>query len=190
MRRCAGYVGYEEGGNLTETVRRKPYKLRPEFVNRIDEIVAFHSLDEKNIRSIAKIQMRYLEERLGKLEMKLVVSNTVMAKLAEAGFDPVYGTRPLKRAIQTSIENPLAKKIVSPGYTTHFEGWTKEESRPLLEYLFRHAENPEFFCRFRWEPGSMAFWDNYQTWHYAVNDYDSGERIMHRIVVNGPPFER
>ncbi len=79
---------------------------------------------------------------------------------------------------------------VSPGYTTHFEGWTKEESRPLLEYLFRHAENPEFFCRFRWEPGSVAFWDNYQTWHYAVNDYDSGERIMHRIVVNGPPFER
>ena len=61
MRRCAGYVGYEEGGHLTETVRRKPYKLRPEFVNRIDEIVAFHSLDEKNIRSIAKIQMRYLE---------------------------------------------------------------------------------------------------------------------------------
>ncbi len=112
MRRCAGYVGCEEDGHLTETVRRKPYKLRPEFVNRIDEIVVFHSLDEKNIRSIAKIQMRYLEERLGKPEMKLVVSDTVLAKLAEAGFGPVYGARPLKRAIQTSIENPLAKQIL------------------------------------------------------------------------------
>ncbi|MFM9972185.1 MAG: TauD/TfdA dioxygenase family protein, partial [Burkholderiales bacterium] len=63
---------------------------------------------------------------------------------------------------------------VSPSYTTHFEGWTPEESRPLLNYLFRHAENPEWFCRFRWEKGSIAFWDNYQTWHFAVNDYDSG----------------
>jgi ATP-dependent Clp protease ATP-binding subunit ClpB len=182
-----GYVGYEEGGHLTETVRRKPYsvilldemekahpdvfnvllqvlddgrmtdgqgrtvdfkntvivmtsnlgsqmiqqmagsdpgliktavmaevktQLRPEFVNRIDEIVVFHALDEKNIRNIAKIQMRYLEDRLAKLEMKLVVSDTVLAKLAEAGFDPVYGARPLKRAIQTAIENPLAKQIL------------------------------------------------------------------------------
>ncbi|MSQ50555.1 MAG: ATP-dependent chaperone ClpB [Betaproteobacteria bacterium] len=182
-----GYVGYEDGGHLTETVRRKPYsvilldemekahpdvfnvllqvlddgrmtdgqgrtvdfkntvvvmtsnlgsqmiqqmagsdpglvktaimaevktQLRPEFVNRIDEIVVFHALDETNIRSIAKIQMRYLDERLAKLEMKLVVSDTVMAKLADAGFDPVYGARPLKRAIQTAIENPLAKLIL------------------------------------------------------------------------------
>lgn len=79
---------------------------------------------------------------------------------------------------------------VSPSYTTHFEGWTEAESRPLLQYLFRHAENPEWTCRFRWEKGSIAFWDNYQTWHFAVNDYDAGERVMHRIVVNGPPFER
>ena len=182
-----GYVGYEEGGHLTETVRRKPYsvilldemekahpdvfnvllqvlddgrmtdgqgrtvdfkntvvvmtsnlgsqmiqqlsgsdpgliktavmaevrtQLRPEFVNRIDEIVVFHALDEKNIRNIAKIQMRYLQQRLTKLEMKLEVSDTVLAKLAEIGFDPVYGARPLKRAIQTAIENPLAKLIL------------------------------------------------------------------------------
>ena len=182
-----GYVGYEEGGHLTETVRRKPYsvilldemekahpdvfnvllqvlddgrmtdgqgrtvdfkntvvvmtsnlgsqmiqqlsgsdpgliktavmaevrtQLRPEFVNRIDEIVVFHALDEKNIRNIAKIQMRYLQQRLTKLEMKLVVSDTVLTKLAEIGFDPVYGARPLKRAIQTAIENPLAKLIL------------------------------------------------------------------------------
>ena len=79
---------------------------------------------------------------------------------------------------------------VSPSYTTHFEGWTEAESRPLLQFLFRHAENPEWTCRFRWEKGSVAFWDNYQTWHFAVNDYDAGERVMHRIVVNGPPFQR
>ena len=182
-----GYVGYEEGGYLTETVRRKPYsvilldemekahpdvfnvllqvlddgrmtdgqgrtvdfkntvivmtsnlgshmiqqmagsdrglikttvlaevktQLRPEFVNRIDEIVVFHSLDEKNIRNIAKIQMRYLEERLAKMEMRLQVSDAVLAELAKAGFDPVYGARPLKRAIQAGIENPLAKLIL------------------------------------------------------------------------------
>ena len=60
---------------------------------------------------------------------------------------------------------------VNPGFTLRFEGWTDEESRPLLEYLYRHAARPEFLCRFRWQPGSIAFWDNRATWHYAVNDY-------------------
>src|SRR5438309_695738 len=182
-----GYVGYEEGGHLTEAVRRKPYavilldevekahqdvfnvllqvlddgrmtdgqgrtvdfkntvvvmtsnlgshmiqqmqgddpsliktavmaevktQFRPEFVNRIDEIVVFHALDEKHIRSIAKIQLRYLEERLAKLEIRLEVGDSALEQLAKAGFDPVYGARPLKRAIQQSIENPLAKQIL------------------------------------------------------------------------------
>jgi ATP-dependent Clp protease ATP-binding subunit ClpB len=182
-----GYVGYEEGGHLTEVVRRKPYSVilldeiekahpdvfnvllqvlddgrmtdgqgrtvdfkntvvvmtsnlgsqmiqqmsgddpgliktavmaevktsfRPEFVNRIDEIVVFHALDEKHIRDIARIQLRYLEDRLGKLEMGLEVADSALAQLAKAGFDPVYGARPLKRAIQQGIENPLAKQIL------------------------------------------------------------------------------
>ncbi len=182
-----GYVGYEEGGHLTEAVRRKPYavilfdeiekahqdvfnvllqvlddgrmtdgqgrtvdfkntvivmtsnlgsqmiqsmagddpgliktavmaevktQFRPEFVNRIDEIVVFHALDEKHIRSIAKIQMRFLEERLAKLEMRLEVSDSALSELARAGFDPVFGARPLKRAIQQHIENPLARQIL------------------------------------------------------------------------------
>jgi ATP-dependent Clp protease ATP-binding subunit ClpB len=182
-----GYVGYEEGGHLTEMVRRKPYSVilldeiekahpdvfnvllqvlddgrmtdgqgrtvdfkntvvvmtsnlgsqmiqqmsgddpgliktavmaevktsfRPEFVNRIDEIVVFHALDEKHIKDIAKIQLRYLEERLAKLEMGLEVADGALAQLAKAGFDPVYGARPLKRAIQQTIENPLAKQIL------------------------------------------------------------------------------
>ena len=182
-----GYVGYEEGGYLTEAVRRKPYSVilldevekahhdvfnvllqvlddgrmtdgqgrtvdfkntvvvmtsnlgsqmiqqmagddyqvvklavlgevkthfRPEFVNRIDEMVVFHALDEKDIRSIASIQLGYLEKRLAGMEMKLEVSDAALAEIAAAGFDALYGARPLKRAIQARIENPLAKAIL------------------------------------------------------------------------------
>ena len=182
-----GYVGYEEGGYLTEQVRRKPYSVilfdevekahpdvfnvllqvlddgrmtdgqgrtvdfkntvivmtsnlgsqmiqqmsgddyqviklavmgevkthfRPEFVNRIDEIVVFHALDQKHIAGIAKIQLQYLEKRLARLEMSMEVSDKALASIAEAGFDPVFGARPLKRAIQERIENPLAKAIL------------------------------------------------------------------------------
>jgi ATP-dependent Clp protease ATP-binding subunit ClpB len=182
-----GYVGYEEGGYLTEAVRRKPYSVilldevekahpdvfnvllqvlddgrmtdgqgrtvdfkntvivmtsnlgsqmiqqmsgsdyqvvkvavmaevknyfRPEFVNRIDEVVVFHALDEKNIKAIAKIQLGYLEQRLVALEIKLEVSDAVLTELAKVGFDPVFGARPLKRAIQSMLENALAKEIL------------------------------------------------------------------------------
>ena len=182
-----GYVGYDEGGYLTEAVRRKPYSVilldevekahqdvfnvllqvlddgrmtdgqgrtvdfkntvivmtsnlgsqkiqamegdepgliklsvmaevrsyfRPEFINRIDEIVVFHALDEKNIGAIAKIQLQILEQRLARMEMALNVSEAALQKIAEAGYDPVYGARPLKRAIQQQIENPLSKLIL------------------------------------------------------------------------------
>ena len=182
-----GYVGYDEGGTLTEAVRRKPYcvllldevekahpdvfnvllqvlddgrltdgqgrtvdfknavivmtsnlgshmimqmagqdselireavwgevkaHFRPEFLNRIDETVVFHALDEANIKSIARIQLKLLESRLAKLEMKLEVSDEALAEIAKVGFDPVFGARPLKRAIQARIENPVAKLIL------------------------------------------------------------------------------
>jgi ATP-dependent Clp protease ATP-binding subunit ClpB len=86
--------------------------FRPEFVNRIDEIVVFHALDEANIANIARIQLRLLEQRLAALEMKLEVSDAAVAEVARAGFDPVFGARPLKRAIQSEIENRLAKEIL------------------------------------------------------------------------------
>ena len=183
-----GYVGYEEGGYLTEAVRRKPYSVilldeiekahpdvfnvllqalddgrmtdgqgrtvdfkntvivmtsnlgshriqamdadepavvklavmaevrghfRPEFINRIDEIGVFHALDEKNIGAIARIQLHNLEARLAKMEMTLDLDEEALQKIAEAGYDPVYGARPLKRAIQQQIENPLSKAILS-----------------------------------------------------------------------------
>jgi ATP-dependent Clp protease ATP-binding subunit ClpB len=182
-----GYVGFEEGGQLTEQVRRKPYSLilldevekahpdvfnvllqvlddgrmtdgqgrtvdfkntvlvmtsnlgsheiqrlsgqeydvvkdavmaevrkafRPEFVNRIDEIVVFHALGAQNIQAIAKIQLQRLAQRLAAHEMRLEVSDAALAQLAKAGFDPVYGARPLKRAIQQQIENPLARLVL------------------------------------------------------------------------------
>jgi ATP-dependent Clp protease ATP-binding subunit ClpB len=182
-----GYVGYDEGGYLTEAVRRKPYSVllldevekahpdvfnvllqvlddgrltdgqgrtvdfkntvivmtsnlgsqqimqmagqssqaiadavwievkkhfRPEFLNRIDEAVVFHALDQKNIEAIARIQLRVLEARLEKMDMRLEVSPRALGQIAKAGFDPVFGARPLKRAIQKDIENPVSKLIL------------------------------------------------------------------------------
>jgi ATP-dependent Clp protease ATP-binding subunit ClpB len=86
--------------------------FRPEFINRIDEVVVFHALAEENIKSIARIQLNILEQRISKLDYRLEVSEAAVAELAKAGFDPVYGARPLKRAIQSELENPLAKAIL------------------------------------------------------------------------------
>jgi ATP-dependent Clp protease ATP-binding subunit ClpB len=86
--------------------------FRPEFVNRIDEIVVFHPLAEDQIANIARIQLHGLERRLAKLDIRLDVDDAALAHVAQAGFDPVYGARPLKRAIQQQIENPLAKDIL------------------------------------------------------------------------------
>ncbi|AEC19975.1 ATP-dependent protease, ATPase subunit [Pusillimonas sp. T7-7] len=182
-----GYVGYEEGGYLTEAVRRKPYSVvlldeiekahpdvfnvllqvlddgrltdgqgrtvdfrntviimtsnlgsqhiqsmagqpyevvkeviwdelkqsfRPEFLNRIDEVVVFHGLEAKHIESIARIQIQRLAQRMAQKEMRLEVSDAALAQLARTGFDPVFGARPLKRAIQQHIENPIARLIL------------------------------------------------------------------------------
>ena len=186
-----GYVGYEEGGTLTEAVRRKPYSVilldevekahpdvfnvllqvlddgrltdgqgrtvdfkntviimtsnlgsqmiqsmadqdyqvvklavmgevkthfRPEFVNRIDEVVVFHSLDEANVKSIANIQLQLLAKRLNAMDMQMEITDAAIAEIASAGFDPVYGARPLKRAIQSEIENPLAREILAGNF--------------------------------------------------------------------------
>ena len=186
-----GYVGYEEGGYLTEAVRRRPYSVilldevekahpevfnillqvlddgrltdghgrtvdfrntvivmtsnlgsdriqagqgeeyetmkagvmevvgqhfRPEFINRVDEIVVFHPLDSTQIRQIAAIQIKYLEERLADRDIAFEISDAALDLLGEAGFDPIYGARPLKRAIQQRLENALAQKILAGEY--------------------------------------------------------------------------
>jgi ATP-dependent Clp protease ATP-binding subunit ClpB len=107
-----GMAGSAPGLIKTAVLAEVKTQFRPEFVNRIDEIVVFHALDERHIRGIARIQLRYLEERLAKMEMHLDVSDAALTELARAGFDPVYGARPLKRAIQQSLENPLAKQML------------------------------------------------------------------------------
>jgi len=87
--------------------------FRPEFINRIDESVVFHPLGREQIRAITTIQIDYLRKRLAERELGLKLSDAVLDKLGEAGFDPVYGARPLKRAIQQQLENPLAQKILA-----------------------------------------------------------------------------
>jgi taurine dioxygenase len=77
---------------------------------------------------------------------------------------------------------------VNAAFTVRILGWTDEESRPLLQYLYQHAARPEFTYRFQWREGSVAFWDNRCTWHYALNDYHGHRRLMHRITVEGGPL--
>ena len=209
-----GYVGFEEGGYLTEAIRRRPYSVvlldeiekahpdvfnvllqvlddgrltdghgrtvdfrncvvvmtsnlgshlvqelarrdarddigpavmasvtehfRPEFVNRIDEIVVFHSLDVDQIREITRIQLGTLAERLAERHLGLDVSDAAMRLIADAGFDPIYGARPLKRAIQQRIENPLAQAVLadefSPGDTVEVDVGAGK-----IEFTARHA---------------------------------------------------
>ena len=92
--------------------------------------------------------------------------------------------------IITHPESGRHALYVNPGFTTHFEGWTENESKPLLDFLYAHAARGEHTCRFRWQKGSMAFWDNRATWHYALNDYHGKFRLMHRITVAGVALER
>jgi ATP-dependent Clp protease ATP-binding subunit ClpB len=87
--------------------------FRPEFINRIDDIVVFHPLGREQLHRIAGLQVRYLRERLQAREMDLELTARALDKLAEAGFDPVFGARPLKRAIQQHVENPLAQEILA-----------------------------------------------------------------------------
>jgi len=88
------------------------HHFRPEFINRVDEVVVFHPLQAEQIRAIAAIQLDYLRGRLAEREMAIEISDAALDRLGEAGFDPVYGARPLKRAIQQQLENPLAQSIL------------------------------------------------------------------------------
>ncbi len=86
------------------------------------------------------------------------------------------------------IWHPTTKReilYVNPAFTLHFEGWTREESLPVLQHLYAVAMRPEFHCRLHWAPGSIAIWDNRSTWHFAINDYNGHRRLMHRITLSG-----
>src|SRR5690606_21928652 len=113
IQRLSGDPTLNDPDLIKETVMGEVRKsFRPEFINRIDEIVVFHALDQKHIRAIAKIQLAQLERRLAERDLVLTVSDAAMDEIAKVGFDPVYGARPLKRAIQQQLENPIAKRVL------------------------------------------------------------------------------
>lgn len=100
----------------------------------------------------------------------------------------------MTEALKTAVEHPVVRThpetgrkalYVNRAYVKHFAGWTEEESKPLLEFLYAHAVRPEFTCRFRWRQGSMALWDNRSSQHHPINDYHGQRRVMHRIVAQG-----
>jgi taurine dioxygenase len=100
-----------------------------------------------------------------------------------AEYDAAEG--PVHPVVRLIPETGRRVLYVNPEFTTRFEGWTRRESLPLLRYLFDFGIRPEFITRFRWAPGSIAMWDNRQTWHFAVNDYQGQRRVMHRILLAG-----
>jgi taurine dioxygenase len=102
-----------------------------------------------------------------------------------AEYDAAEG--PLHPVITRHPETGKPVLYVNPEYTTRFEGWTRRESLGLLRYLFDHGGKAEFVTRFSWQPGSVAFWDNRQVWHMAVNDYHGMRRVMNRILLAGSP---
>ena len=106
-----GQLDYGEMKELVMSV--VSHHFRPEFINRIDETVVFHPLDQKNIKAIARIQLERLYQRLEEKGYSVTITDAALEQLSKAGFDPVYGARPLKRAIQQEIENPLAQQILS-----------------------------------------------------------------------------
>ena len=90
------------------------------------------------------------------------------------------------------IRHPLSGRpalYVNGDFTVKFEGWSREESQPLLDYLYAHASRNEFTCRFAWRKGSIAIWDNRATHHNALNDYQGERRLMHRITIDGVELE-
>jgi len=117
---------------------------------------------------------------------KAEVSRTREDRLREAGAEhkALIGEHPV---VRTHAETERKALYVNVGHTTHFKGFTEQESAPLLDYLFTHQVKPEFTCRFHWEPGSLAFWDNRCTQHNPVNDYHGYRRVMHRVTLAGDP---
>lgn len=115
---------------------------------------------------------------------KAEVSKTREDRLREAGAElkVLVGEHPVAR---THPETGRKALYVNVGHTARFKDWTEAESAPLLDYLFAHQVRPEFTCRFRWEPGSLAFWDNRCLQHNPVNDYHGYRRVMHRVTLEG-----
>jgi taurine dioxygenase len=117
---------------------------------------------------------------------KAEVTKTREDRIADSATDKVgedlVGEHPV---IRTHPETGRLSLYVNPAHTTHFVGWTEEESAPLLNFLFAHQAKVEFTCRFSWQPGSIAFWDNRCVLHNPINDYHGHKRLLHRVTLKG-----
>lgn len=168
------YLEHPPMGSMLYALEIPPYGGDTIFAN---QYLAYEMLSEGLKTTLATL-------RGVNASTKADVSKTREDRLREAGVElkPLIGTHP---AVRTHPETGRKALYVNAGHTTHFEGWTETESGPLLDYLFTHQVRPEFTCRFRWEAGSLAFWDNRCTQHNPVNDYHGFRRVMHRITLAG-----
>ena len=133
--------------------------------------------------------------------MKALLSKLEAVHSSRHVFGPGYKANPdvsdrfrnAEQAVQDAVHPVVirhpdtGRKVlyVNPTFTVRFSGWTEEESRPLLDYLYAHSAKPEFSCRVQWREGSLGLWDNRATWHMALNDYPGHRRLMHRVTIEG-----
>ena len=144
-------------------------------------VPAYRALSEGLRRTL--LGMRAVHANVRKLGLSYEQTSPPEPSIAE--YDAAQG--PLHPVVTRHPETGMPVLYVNPEYTTRFEGWTRRESLGLLRYLFDHGGQAEFVTRFTWRPGSIAFWDNRQVWHMAVNDYHGMRRVMNRILLQGSP---
>jgi taurine dioxygenase len=125
--------------------------------------------------------LRAIHSNIRKLGLSYAQTDPPEPSIAE--YDTAEG--PVHPVVRLIPETGRSVLYVNPEFTMRFEGWTRRESLPLLRYLYEFGARPEFVTRFHWAPGSIAMWDNRQTWHFAVNDYQGQRRVMHRILLAG-----
>jgi len=163
----------EKGGDTLFTSMYKAFEtLSPGLKRTLEGLSAVHSA-----RHVFGSESGYGKDEAGAAKDR--IGNSEIADEMEDPIHPVV------------IRHPLSGRkalYVNPTFTLRFEGWTAKESAPLLDFLYQHAIDDRFVTRFKWQPGSIAFWDNRATWHFAQNDYQGERRVMHRITVEGCPL--
>lgn len=145
---------------------------------------AFDALSDGMKRTLKGLRAVHSTSRTFGMEVKKYIE-AGDSRIGNLDHTPITAVHPV---VIRHPDNGRDTLYVNRDFTLHFEGWTEEESAPLLDFLFQHGAQPEFQTRFRWRPGSIAFWDNRATWHLAVNDYHGEKRLMHRITVEGCPL--
>ena len=155
------------GGDTLFACMYKAYELLSDGLKKtLEGMNAVHS--SRHVFGDQSEYKKSLEDRFGNSDLA-----------TQDAVHPVVITHP---------ESGRKALYVNPGFTIHFEGWTANESKPLLDYLYQHATLMEHTTRFKWAEGSIAIWDNRCTWHYALNDYHGARREMHRITLEGSPL--